>query len=317
MLSFPLKSELFCSCLIFNQSLLTSVTMPSIDISGVAHAYDFLPAQTQTDAPVLVLIHGWLLSRQYWQPIVENLSQHYPCLCYDLRGFGDSKVNPESHSHEYTLLSYAHDVKMLLAELGIKRAWLVGHSLGGSIALWAAQCCGEEVEGVICLNAGGGVYLKEEFDRFRQAGQKLIKYRPQWLPYLPFINLLFTRVMVAKPLSLGWGRQRVIDFVKADAVAAVGLLLESTTEAEVHRLPQLVSQLQQPVYFVAGDQDMIMEPKYVGHLASFHHLFQCQGNNMIEIANCGHMSMIEQPERVTMILKEILSSLGDKTSPSP
>ncbi|MDR9402617.1 MAG: alpha/beta hydrolase [Halothece sp. Uz-M2-17] len=280
--------------------------MPSIDISGVTHAYDFLPAQTQTDAPVLVLIHGWLLSRQYWQPLVQNLSLNYPCLCYDLRGFGDSKANP-FQNNEYSLLSYANDLKTLLEELGIQKAWLVGHSLGGSIALWAAQSCAERVEGVICLNAGGGVYLKEEFDRFRQAGQQLIKYRPQWLPYIPLIDVLFTRAMVAKPLARHWGRQRVLDFVKADAIAAVGSLLESTTEIEVHRLPQLVSQLKQPVYFIAGEKDMIMEPKYVGHLASFHHLFQCRGNNVIEIPNCGHMSMIEQPEQVTLILEEILS----------
>ncbi|NBD33565.1 MAG: alpha/beta fold hydrolase [Cyanobacteria bacterium] len=280
--------------------------MPSIDISGVTHAYDFLPAQTQTNAPVLVLIHGWLLSRQYWQPLVEKLSLNYSCLCYDLRGFGDSQATSQLNC-EYSLPSYAHDLKTLLEELGIKEAWLVGHSLGGSIALWAAQSCSERVQGVICLNAGGGVYLKEEFDRFRQAGQQLIKYRPQWLPYIPLIDVLFTRAMVAKPLARCWGRQRVIDFVKADAVAAVGSLLESTTETEVHRLPQLVSQLKQPVYFVAGEKDMIMEPKYVGHLASFHHLFQCRGNNLIEIPDCGHMSMIEQPDQVTMILEEILS----------
>ncbi|AFZ45962.1 alpha/beta hydrolase fold protein [Halothece sp. PCC 7418] len=281
--------------------------MPSIDISGVTHAYDFLPAQTQTDAPVLVLIHGWLLSRQYWQPLVQKLSLNYSCLCYDLRGFGDSQAS-SSQKNEYSLLSYADDIKTLLEELEIQKAWLVGHSLGGSIALWAAHCCEEQVEGVICLNAGGGVYLKEEFDRFRQAGQKLIKYRPQWLPYIPLIDVLFTRAMVAKPLARHWGRQRVMDFVKADAIAAVGSLLESTTEEEVHRLPQLVSQLKQPVYFVAGEKDLIMEPKYVGHLASFHHLFQCQGNNVVEIPNCGHMSMIEQPEQVTLILEEILSN---------
>jgi pimeloyl-ACP methyl ester carboxylesterase len=280
--------------------------MPLINISGVTHAYDFLPAQTQTKAPVVVLIHGWLLSRQYWQPLVQNLALNYPCLCYDLRGFGDSQGS-DQQERKYSLLSYAHDLKTLLEELDIKEAWLVGHSLGGSIALWAAQCCSERVQGVICLNAGGGVYLKEEFDRFRQAGQQLIKYRPQWLPYIPLVDIVFTRAMVAKPLARCWGRQRVIDFVKADALAAVGSLLESTTEAEVHRLPQLVSQLKQPAYFVAGEKDRIMEPKYVGHLASFHYLFQCQGNNLIEIPDCGHMSMVEKTEQVTMILEEILS----------
>ena len=285
----------------------TSPTMPLIDISGVTHAYDFLPAQSQSTAPVLVLIHGWLLSRQYWEPLVQTLSINYPCLCYDLRGFGDSQGNLPQKEAQYTLSSYALDLKLLLEKLNIETAWLVGHSLGGSIALWGAQSCPEKVQGVICLNAGGGVYLKEEFDRFRQAGEKLIKYRPQWLPYVPFIDLLFTRAMVAQPLSRRWGRQRVMDFVKADPVAAVGALLESTTETEVHRLPQLVSQLKQPVYFLAGEKDTIMEPQYVGHLASFHHLFQCRGDNVIQIAQCGHMSMVEQPEQVGRIMEEILS----------
>ena len=280
--------------------------MPSIEISRVAHTYDFLPARSPANAPVLVLIHGWLMSRQYWQPIVEELASDYSCLCYDLRGFGDScKTNPDRA--DYSLNSYAQDLISLLEKLDIKEAWLVGHSLGGSIALWGAKSCSERVRGVICLNAGGGVYLKEEFDRFRQAGQQLIKYRPQWLPYVPLIDFLFARAMVATPLPRRWGRQRVIDFVKADAVAAVGSLLESTTEAEVHQLPQLVSQLQQPVYFIAGEKDLIMEPKYVGHLASFHYLFQCGGDNLIEISNCGHLSMVEQPQEVSQILKDILA----------
>jgi len=283
--------------------------MPSIEIYGVTHTYDFLPSQSQNTVPVLVFIHGWLLSRQYWQPLVQQLSIDYPCLCYDLRGFGDSKnKNNSSNNNNYTLWSYAQDLQVLLEQLDIKQAWLVGHSLGGSIALWAAKYCPERVQGVICLNAGGGIYLKEEFDRFRQAGQQLIKYRPQWLPYIPLIDLLFTRAMVAKPLSRHWARQRVFDFVKADAVAAIGSLLEATTEAEVHRLPQLVSELKQPVYFVAGEKDMVMEPKYVGHLASFHHLFNSRGDNVIEIPNCGHLSMVEKPDRTAIILQDILAN---------
>jgi len=280
--------------------------MPSIDLSGVIHAYDFLPAQSSKKTPTLVLIHGWLLSRQYWQPLIDQLSPQYSCLCYDLRGFGDSETNA-ANNPTYSLLSYAHDLKILLETLDIEQAWLVGHSLGGSIALWGAQCCSERVAGVICLNAGGGVYLKEEFDRFRKAGQQLIKYRPQWLPYVPLIDLLFTRAMTARPLPRRWGRQRVIDFVKANGEAAVGSLLESTTEAEVHRLPKLVSELKQPVYFIAGEKDTIMEPKYVGHLASFHHLFQCRGDNLIEIPDCGHMSMVEQPDWVALLLRKILA----------
>jgi pimeloyl-ACP methyl ester carboxylesterase len=308
--------------------------MAIIEISGIPHFYELTSPDASSDLPVLVFIHGWLLSRNYWQPVVERLSSQYRCLTYDLRGFGDSqakqpyqpqslgeigempsKVNTATlisqTAHEfdssYTLAAYAQDLKILLQKLEIDRAWSIGHSLGGSIALWTAQFCPDRVKGVICLNSGGGIYLKEEFERFRLAGQQLVKYRPGWLSHLPFLDLLFARTMVASPLATEWGRQRIIDFVKADAKAALGSLLDTTTEAEVHLLPQLVSKLPVPVYFVAGECDRVMEPKYVRHLASFHRLFDERGKNVLEIANCGHLSMVECPDQVVAIVEEIIN----------
>ncbi len=114
------------------------------------------------------------------------------------------------------------------------------------------------------------------------------------------------RANVAKVIARCWGRQRVIDFVVAHPEAAVGTLLNSTTEAEINRLPQLVSQLKQPVYFFAGAKDKIMEPKYVRHLASFHPLFKSCGDNVIEIPDCGHLAMVEQPDIVASLIRSIL-----------
>ncbi len=303
--------------------------MPIIDIQGVPHAYELTPP-THVTSPVLVFIHGWLLSRSYWQPLIERLAPDYQCLIYDLRGFGDSQLQmaqtqklPKAFNsqlldedesdaaglsaHSYTLAAYAQDLDILLHQLNIERAWLIGHSLGGSIALWGASVAAERVEGVICLNAGGGIYLKEEFERFRAVGQRLVKRRPRWLSYVPLIDLLFVRAMVARPLARRWGRQRILDFVVAHPEAALRTLLDSTTEAEVHRLPHVVSQLKQPVYFIAGAQDKIMEPKYVRHLASFHKLFGGCGENVIEIPKCGHLAMVEQPDAVDTEIRKILS----------
>jgi pimeloyl-ACP methyl ester carboxylesterase len=174
--------------------------------------------------------------------------------------------------------------------------------------LWAADRLPHCVKGVICLNAGGGIYLKEAFERFRSAGQQLLKRRPPWLCSLPGIDLLFTRASVARPIDRCWGRQRLIDFVVAHPEAALGTLLDSTTEAEVNRLPQVVSRLKQPVYFIAGARDKVMEPKYVRHLASFHPLFQDCGDNVIEIPDCGHMAMVEQPEAVANHIRTLISA---------
>ncbi|BAZ45156.1 alpha/beta hydrolase fold protein [Chondrocystis sp. NIES-4102] len=282
--------------------------MPLIDILETTHVYELTAPVDKPNSPVLVFVHGWLLSRQYWQPLVELLKSEYQCLIYDARGFGESANNSSdlNHDQSYSLNAYAHDLECLLKNLEIKQAWVVGHSLGGSVALWAAYRYPEAIKGVICLNAGGGIYLKEEFERFRNAGQQLVKFRPRWLLCVPFLGWLFSRMMVARPLELKWGRQRVRDFVLADEKAALGALLESTTETEVHLLPQLVSRLQQPVYFVAGEKDQVMEIKYVHHLASFHYLFASQDSNVHLIPNCGHLGMIEFPTRVASIIREIL-----------
>jgi pimeloyl-ACP methyl ester carboxylesterase len=310
----------------------------TIDIQGHPHRYK-LTASTESSI-VLVFIHGWLLSRAYWQPVIEQLSSIYQCLAYDLRGFGESQLHPQSMTQhtatpepvsvgitakaasgsawenvaslpapaaQYTPAAYAQDLNLLLQQLNITKAWLIGHSLGGSVALWAADQMPQTVAGVTCINSGGGIYLKEEFERFRTAGQLLVKLRPRWLPYLPLIDLPLARLNVCRPLAPTWSRQRLLDLVAAQPEAALGALLDSTTEAEVHRLPQVVARLQQPVHFIAGSDDTVMAPQYVHHLASFHPSFEFCGNNVSEIPDCGHLAMVEQPDAVASEIQAILA----------
>jgi len=311
----------------------------TVEVLGVPHAYELT---APTKAPqVLVFVHGWLLSRAYWQPLIQQLSPTYQCLTYDLRGFGDSqmprqerlsRLSPAAHAiaspllpasppvleaappqdetafsaGRFTPADYAQDLEVLLERLALSNVWLVGHSLGGSISLWAADRMRDRVKGVICVNSGGGIYLKEEFERFRAAGEQLVKLRPRWLCYMPLLDLMMAWMNVARPLPRTWGRRRLLDWTMADPEAALGALLDSTTEKEVHRLPQVVSRLQQPVYFLTGQQDTVMEPQYVQHLASFHHLFRNNENNVIEIADCGHLAMLEQTDCVGRSILEIV-----------
>ena len=300
----------------------------TITVFGTPHAYDLAGPE---QAPfTLVFVHGWLLSRSYWRPIIHRLKDSYRCLSYDLRGFGESQPmsvtrdlslvkehsgqSPRPLSLEYsakqsgyTPLAYAQDLVGLLKHLKVEQAWVIGHSLGGSISLWACDQSPQRILGAICVNSGGGIYLKEEFEQFRAVGQQLVSFRPKWLPKVPMMARLMTRMSVATPVPKNWGKQRLDDWVSAHPEAALRSLLDSTTEDEVHQLPQLVSRLKQPAYFIAGAKDSVMEPQYVNHLASFHHLFQQVGHNVSEISDCGHMAMIEQPDRLTERIQEILA----------
>jgi len=285
--------------------------MSTVTIRGAEHSYSLTqfpqdPTKPQTESPfTIAFLHGWLLSRAYWNPLINKLQTNFQCLSYDLRGFGASGI---SDRDEYSLDSYAQDLEEMLDRLGIGKVWLVGHSLGGSIALLSANLLGDRVLGVICLNAGGGIYVKEEFEKFRTAGQIILKLRPKWLQNLPLIHAQFAKDSVLNPLDQHWGKQRAIDFVSAKYAAARGTLLDSTREEEVHKLPQIVAKLPQPIYFVAGENDRIMEPKYVRHLASFHPSFNGHGENVFEFPSCGHLGMLEQTDLLHSLMMGLLSS---------
>lgn len=323
--------------------------MLTAKISGIAHAYDLTDPlaasesshsqyQGQNQPQTLVFVHGWLLSRAYWQPLVQRLASRYRCLTYDLRGFGESTGRPEAldvvkrtirlpagkslpmaettqrgsfSATPYSLAAYAQDLEALLDELEIENTWLLGHSLGGSIALWAAYLLPERVKGVVCINAGGGIYIPNEFEKFRGAGRQMVRFRPGWLARVPVLPRVFSRVMVKQPLEMRWGRQRVEDFVRADEGAALGALLESTTEEEVHLLPQVVRQIEQPVHFITGEQDGVMLPRYVKYLASFHQDFEGE-TTVSEIGDCGHMAMVEQTGAVADIVQSVVERLVSK-----
>ena len=289
--------------------------MSYVTVRAIPHCYQLTPDRPGADT--LVFIHGWLLSHRYWAPVTDQLQHRYRCLTYDLRGFGRSVPEgtppavlpvPPGEAAPYSLAAYGRDLNALLQALNLSSVWLVGHSLGGSIALWAAYLWPERVKGVICVNAGGGIYLPEEFERFRAAGQHIVRWRSPWLARLPWLDRGFARLMVANPLSGQWGRQRLQDWLAAHPDAALGALLDSTTQAEVHRLPQVVASLHQPAYFIAGGQDRVMEERFVRHLASFHPLFDQPTGNVSVLEECGHMAMVEQPQALATEIQRCLHS---------
>ncbi len=74
--------------------------------------YDWFPCDSSArsqEAPTIVFIHGWLLSRRYWEPVISQLKAEFSCLSYDLRGFGDAPI--ESNRTDYSLQAYAQDLK--------------------------------------------------------------------------------------------------------------------------------------------------------------------------------------------------------------
>jgi pimeloyl-ACP methyl ester carboxylesterase len=95
---------------------------------------------------VVVLLHGYLESSETWNGFSDKLALNFRVISIDLPGHGISDVYGDVHSMEFM----ATAVKELLEELGIKKACLVGHSLGGYVTLAFLELFPEYLSGY-CL----------------------------------------------------------------------------------------------------------------------------------------------------------------------
>jgi pimeloyl-ACP methyl ester carboxylesterase len=101
--------------------------------------------------PLLVLVHGITNSSATWQPVLATLGQRFTVIAPDLLGHGDS-AKPRG---DYSLGANASLLRDFMLALGHERATLVGHSLGGGIAMQMAYQFPERVERLVLVSSGG------------------------------------------------------------------------------------------------------------------------------------------------------------------
>lgn len=97
----------------------------------------------------LVLLHGFLENSTMWNPHVEELAKRNRVVCVDLLGHGQTNCLGYVHSME----DQADMVHHVLHELKIRKAILVGHSMGGYIALAFAELYPEMMKGLVLMNS--------------------------------------------------------------------------------------------------------------------------------------------------------------------
>jgi len=103
------------------------------------------------EGPPLLLLHGITSSSQTWAKVLPALAEHHTVIAPDLLGHGES-AKPRG---DYSLGAYASGVRDLMAALGHDRATVVGHSLGGGIAMQMAYQFPERIERLVLVGSGG------------------------------------------------------------------------------------------------------------------------------------------------------------------
>lgn len=126
--------------------------MERVRVNGLSLAVHEWPGK----GPAIVCIHGLTANHTCWQSMADILAPDYRLIAYDLRGRGESDKPPKGYSLEF----HARDLLALLDHFGLKRAVIMGHSLGAHIGLYFAVRFPKRVARLILVD--GGIDVRAE-----------------------------------------------------------------------------------------------------------------------------------------------------------
>lgn len=252
-----------------------------------------LHSQVIGSGPDLIVLHGLFGSHQNWHPVARRLSGHFRVHTVDLRNHGASPHHPEVN---YAVMS--EDLRSFLDREGISVIHLLGHSLGGKVAMQFALLHPERVEKLVIVDIAPRAYESahdEVFDALRSLDLARFRTRTEadealssHIPHHATRRFLLTNLVYNPDGGLRWQ-------VNLDA-------LHAQREQLVAAINGMVP-FDKPTLFVRGGRsDYIRD----SDLSQIHHLFPSATVQTIETA--GHWVQVDAPEAFLQCLTGFLLS---------
>lgn len=251
--------------------------------------------------PAIVLLHGFPETWWTWRQVMSALARDFTVLAPDLRGVGCSDVPPSGYDAE----TLAADVHELVRAVGVSRAAIVGHDLGGWVAYAYARLFRDQVSHLLLSGAVLPGFGLESLLDFRTPGVGL--------PHLAF----FTQPR-APELLIGGREQEYFDaFIGSPAMTASGVVgVYARSYARPGRLTAALNQYR-AVYTNADDNrrgrgDGLTMPTLalsgVGHTAATAASLRRVADNVQEegVPGGGHYIQEEQPDAFARALADFV-----------
>jgi len=271
-------------------SLHTKVPGPRTAISadGVPIAYDV----TGDGVPALVFVHGWSGNRGHWDEQVEPFASDHLVVRVDLAGHGASGVGRD----RWTVASFADDVVAVVDALALDRVILIGHSLGGSVIVPAAQRLAPRVLGVIGIDTWSSIGV-----RHRTADIEASVLLPDMRADFAAGSARFAELMCGPTASAALVC-RVRDEVAAMASDVAVSILDEAIQSGAGDLEDGLRALDVPKSAISSET---FRPKDAQVLASF-------GISNVVVPGSGHYLMIERPIEFNRELAAAVSRSCDR-----
>ena len=252
-------------------------------------------------APTILLLHGSNDSLQTWDPWVEKLKGKFRVIRVDLPGHGLTGPNPTG---DYSNAAFAGVVDSVANRLGADHFTLVGHSMGGGVALTYALSHQDRVERLVLIDAAGGPVSKDT--------SLPIAFTIAKIPVLSsLMNVITPRSFVEQSVRQSMANQNVIDDKMVDRYWDL-FLYPGNREATTTRFqaaptlfkPTDLQQLRLPTLILWGNQDQIF-PKPTGEWFAAN----IPSAKLVTYDGVGHLPMQETAERS---VQDVIDWMGVK-----
>jgi len=275
-------------------------------------AYRDVAPSTAANGKTVLLLHGKNFSGFYWEPTIEFLVQRgYRVIAPDQLGFGFSS-RPDIH---YSFHQMAANTKALLDHLGIKAVSVVGHSMGGMVAVRFTLLYPEAVEKLVLENPIGledyrrlVPYISLEQQYAVELSQTIDKMRDYQKSYYPGAWKPEYEVYVQdQAWVIGTG-----EFPRAAWSSAL-------TYAMIYEQPVVyeLGEISRPTLLIIGQADRTVVGKnrlpaslqaVAGQYPELGRKTQAaiKGSQLVEVPGCGHIPHIQKPEQFREALEKFL-----------
>jgi pimeloyl-ACP methyl ester carboxylesterase len=258
------------------------------------------------EGPALVLIHGIGDSSATWAEVIPDLARTHTVIAPDLLGHGAS----DKPRADYSVAAYANGMRDLLTALGIESATLVGHSLGGGVAMQFAYQFPERTERLILVSAGGvGREVNPVLRAVSLPGAHLLLSALR-LPGMRLQVGLFAHLMRLLDTDLGQDAPELLTLVDALPDATSRSAFIRTLRAVVDWHGQAVTMLDRcyltegmPTMLLWGDRDSVVP---VRHAYGAHEAMP--GSRLEIFEGAGHFPFHTDPARFLALVQDFTSS---------
>ena len=201
--------------------------------------------------PPVVLIHGYTDSARDWVPMLPFMPKRFRLILVDIRGHGESS-KPECC---YTRYDFAYDIKLLLDRLHVRKADIVGHSLGSIIAQTFAETWPRRTHRVVLISSTGGRPAGAAADsRQFDFAAEIRKLKEPIEPDSPFMIAWWGS---PTPVNADFIRRQREDSAKIPLRVWLAVLNQGLSMTD---LQNTLPQLKAPTLLIWGSKDPIMGP---------------------------------------------------------